>query len=110
MDHEIAWRIVYLSISSGMVAAAIYLWPNVPNGMPGSWMLQKIVLTLVIVSGFIYGMADIIGMWSPETKVWPIKVIASRIEHFAMAVYLVRQIWIDSPLCKSLRLFQQHRR
>jgi len=101
MDVEMSWRIIYLIIDTGMVAAALILWPRAPD------IMQRVMLTLVVSAGLIYASADILGIAS-ELKVWKIKVIASRFEHFAMLVYLLRQMWIRSEICQSVKSLGQH--
>lgn len=90
------WDINYLIVHLGILVGVWMLFDSAPDA------IQKIILFVIGVSAVIYILADVAALFGVD-PVWPIRVLASRIEHIAVGVYIFRQVWIKSEICKFLK-------
>lgn len=77
------------------IVCAVFLLRDVPD-----W-LQGVVIAMFIVSGAVYVFADL-AIAGGERRAWVVRVVASRIEHASVLLYLFRQVWIRTGVCKFL--------
>lgn len=90
------WDINYLIVHLGILVGVWMLFDSAPD------VIQKITLFIIGLATVVYIIADVAAL-SGVDPVWPIRVIASRIEHAAVGVYIFRQVWIKSDICKFLK-------
>ena len=90
------WDIIYLTVHVVALMGMFVLFRKTPD------TLQFAFLCLLMFSGGVYLGADVFALMGNET-VWPIRLIASRFEHTAVLLYLLRQVWIKTNICQSLK-------
>ncbi len=90
------WELNYLLVHLGILIGVWVLFGSAPDA------IQKIILFVLGVSASIYIGADLAALAGVD-PVWPIRVVASRIEHFAVGIYIFRQVWIKSEICQYLK-------
>ena len=90
------WDINYLLVHVGIFAGAVVLYEQAPDA------IQKLTLFVIGLASVIYISADVAAI-SGLDPVWPIRVVASRIEHVAVGIYIFRQIWVRSQICQLLK-------
>lgn len=93
---DFMWEINYLIVHAGILAGVWILFPTAPD------VIQKITLTALGVAALTYIAADIAALAGVH-PVWPIRMVASRMEHFAVGIYVFRQVWIKSEICQLLK-------
>lgn len=93
---DLMWDINYLLVHAGILAGVLVLFPTAPD------VIQKLTLAAIGGAAAIYISADVLAL-AGVSPVWPIRLVASRIEHFAVGIYIFRQIWIKSEICQSLK-------
>jgi hypothetical protein len=92
------WEFNYLFVHVAALAGVWLLYPTAPDA------IQKLCLLILAAAILVYIGADIAALCGAD-PVWPIRLVASRIEHSAMLIYIFRQIWIKSEICQFLKSF-----
>lgn len=90
------WDINYLIVHIGILIGVWMLFDSAPD------VIQKITLWIIGAAALIYIIADVAALAGVD-PVWPIRVLASRVEHVAVGIYIFRQVWIKSEICKFLK-------
>lgn len=93
---DLLWDINYLLVHVSILLGVLVLFPTAPDA------IQKMTLAVIGISAAIYISADVAAL-AGVSPVWPIRLVASRIEHFAVGIYIFRQIWIKSEICQFLK-------
>lgn len=90
------WDFNYLLVEIAMLIGVWLLYQSAPD------VIQKITLVLIGIAASVYVAADVAAI-AGLNPVWPIRLVASRIEHFGVGVYIFRQVWIKSEICRHLK-------
>lgn len=91
-----AESLVYLLVESVALAGILVLAKRTPD------MIQLFVLAVGFFGMVVFIFANIAGLLGYH-PIWPIRLIAYRIEHAAFLLYILRQVWIKSNICQSLK-------
>lgn len=94
-----AWDLTYLIVHVAAMTGVAVLYRRAPDE------IQKIFLLLTGTAMAVYVGADVAALFGAE-PVWPVRMIASRVEHTAMLLYITRQVWIRTEICRSLKLLR----
>lgn len=65
-------------------------------------MIQTVMLVVSCSAALIYISAGILAL-SGYDPVWPVRVVASQVEHIAIYLYVFRQLWIKSEICRLVK-------
>lgn len=91
------WELTYLAIHiAALVGAALLFWRDTPDA------IQKLIMGVLIAAMAVYIGADIWAL-AGEKRVWPIRLVASKIEHAAVLVWIFRLIWVRTGTCQYLK-------
>ena len=90
------WEITYLLIHLAALGCGIILIRNTPD-----W-IQQLIVGLIITSAAVYIASDLVVL-SGEKRAWVVRLVASRVEHTAVLLYLFRQVWIRTGACQSIK-------
>lgn len=90
--------------------ACLYLWRRAPDHVQlGILAVIFVGMGVQVFSSFLqlYGVGEngtVLVVFGMEFhKVWPVRLIASSIEHLAVLLYLVRQVWLTTGICAVLK-------
>lgn len=90
------WDLTYLLVHVLALGCAFLLLREAPD-----W-IQQLVIGLFIASSTVYICADLVVL-TGEKRAWVVRLIASRVEHTAVLLYLFRQVWIRTGACQFLK-------
>ena len=90
------WNLTILVVHIAALIGVALLIRHTPD------KLQKGIIWVLLMAMVIYIGSDI-AVLAGVDKAWMIRLPASRVEHFAVLLWLVRQVWIKTELCKSLK-------
>lgn len=96
MNLASTWDLTYLLIHVAALVCAFLLLREAPD-----W-IQKLIIGLMIAAAVVYIASDIVVL-SGERRAWVVRVMASRVEHTAVLLYLFRQVWIRTGTCQYLK-------
>jgi hypothetical protein len=79
------------------LAAVIWLGRKPPD------YVQLAFLTVVGCGVALYAAADVMGLLNGGKRVWELRAIGSSILFFGLMIYLLRQLWLKTDICRSLK-------
>lgn len=90
-----AWDLTYLIVHTAALVGVIVLWRHAPDA------IQQIILIVLATAMIVYLGADLWAL-AGEARVWPVRLIASRVEHTAVLIYILRLVWVKTAICQYL--------